>query len=158
MKKALFAGSFDPPTKGHLDIIRRACILCDTLYIGIGINAEKKETLFTVEEKKSLLVEITQKLKNVKVVSFSGLIVEFAKEIGVECIFRGLRAFSDLEYEFRMALANRKLSGIETLFLLADEKNSHINSTLIREIIHFKGPLKDFVPDVVEKKIKTLYP
>ncbi|HSW72882.1 MAG TPA: pantetheine-phosphate adenylyltransferase [Chlamydiales bacterium] len=153
MKKALFSGSFDPPTNGHLDIIQRASKIFDFLYVGIADNTSKKSLLST-KEKKKLLTSLTKKYKNIEVVEFSGLNVSFAKKIGAEVLIRGLRAFSDFEYEFRMALANRQLSGIETLFLMSDEKLAHIHSSLIKEIAHFGGSLKGFVPPEVEKAVK----
>lgn len=153
MRKALFSGSFDPPTEGHLDIIRRASHVCDFLYVAIAEN-KSKQPLFSYTQKKKLLNSLTSKYQNVEITHFTGLSVTFAKKIGANVLIRGLRAFSDFEYEFRMALANRKLSGIETLFLMADEKLAHINSSLIKEIAFFGGSLKGFVPPEVEKEIR----
>ncbi len=154
MRKGLFPGSFDPPSQGHLDIIKRASHICDKLYVAIAKNPAKHTSLFSVEEKKEMLQDLTKQMRNIEIVSFSGLIVEFAKKIEADFLIRGLRAFSDFEYEFRIALANRKLSGIETVFLMADERLTHLNSTLIREIAALGGSLKDFVPPGIEKKIK----
>lgn len=153
MKKALFSGSFDPPTNGHLDIIQRASKIFDFLYIGIAENTTKK-SLLSIKEKKQLLTSLTSKYKNVEIMVFNDLSVSFAKKIGADVLIRGLRAFSDFEYEFRMALVNRQLSGIETLFLMSDEKLSHIHSSLIKEIASFGGSLKGFVPLEVEKHLK----
>ena len=154
MKRALFPGTFDPPTLGHLDIIQRALDICDELYIGVATNIGKgREALFSTEEKMQMLQDITRSLPQVKVASFSGLVVTFAKKHNINFLIRGLRAFSDFEFEFRMALANRKISGIETVFLMADERHAHISSTLIRELGHYETRLNDFVPAAIEDKV-----
>lgn len=154
MKKAIFPGTFDPPTKGHFDIIKRAAKLVDKLYIAIAVNTAKKGSCFSTEEKQEMLQKITKKMKNVEVIHFSGLIVDLAQKLSADCIIRGVRAFSDAEHEFSMALANRALSKIETLFLVSDEKLSHISSTLIREIAYFGGSLEEFVPKPIEQMIR----
>ncbi len=153
MKKGLLAGSFDPPTFGHLDIIERAAKLCDELVVGIAINPSKKP-IFTVDEKKELLETLLNKLQNATIKSFEGLVVEFAKKEQANFLIRGLRAFSDFEYELRMAIANKKIASLETLFLVADFPLSQINSTLIKEIASFKGPINFFVPEIVSKKLQ----
>lgn len=154
MKKALFPGTFDPPTLGHMDVIERAKHVCDKLYIGIAVNAYKvPQQLFSTEEKMQMLEEITKKYAYVEVVSFSGLVVDYAKKTHIDFILRGLRAFSDFEYEFRMALANKKIGGIETVFLMADERFGHISSTLIRELALYKTRLHAFIPEPIEEKI-----
>jgi pantetheine-phosphate adenylyltransferase len=153
MKKALFAGTFDPPTLGHLDLIQRAAAVCDKLYVGIAINTSKTDPLFTVSEREAMLKTICRKIPHIEVVGFSTLVTEFAKEQKIDFLVRGLRAFADLEYEVRMALTNRQLSSIDTLFLLADEKYGHISSTLIREMGKFKGRLHDFVPKEIEEQV-----
>jgi pantetheine-phosphate adenylyltransferase len=150
MKIALLPGSFDPPTMGHLDIIKRAQQACDKLIIAVAENVGKKEPLFTIDERLELLKKITHGLNNIEIIAFSELVVEFAKKNNVNFIVRGLRAFSDFEYEFRMALANRKIGGVETLFLMADANLAHISSTYIKELAHFNRHLKDFVPDEIE--------
>lgn len=150
---AIFPGSFDPPTFGHLDIIHRAKPLCDHLIVAVAVKPSKN-SLFSLEER----VEMIKKMApQVEVASFHGLIVDFANERNAAFLIRGLRAFSDFEHEFQMSLANRKLSSIETLFLMADEKHTHISSTLIREIAHFGGPLKDFVPPPIEPYIRKKF-
>ena len=155
MKKGLLAGSFDPPTFGHLDIIERATALADELIIGIGINPSKaKNSILTLDEKKELLEPLLNKFPNTKVKSFEGLAVDFAKKEQVNFLIRGIRAFSDFEYEFRMAIANKKMASLETLFLMADLSLSQINSTLIKEIASFKGPLDSFVPEVVARRLR----
>jgi len=153
MKKALFPGTFDPPSLGHLDVIKRGVSICDKLYVGVTTNlAKKKSSLFSTDEKVDMLKTITKDLPQVHVVSFSSLVIEFAKEIGIDFLIRGLRAFSDFEYEFRMALANRRMSGreMETLFLIPDERVAHISSSLIREIGRYHSSLLDFVPKEIE--------
>jgi len=146
----LFPGTFDPPTLGHLDIVKRAAGVCDHLYIGIAQNLGKREQLFNVEEKQAMLLELTHTIPNVEVVTFSELVVEFAKRKEVSFLIRGLRPFADFEHEFQMALANRMMAEIETLFLMADERYAHVSSSLIREIAHFGHRLKGFVPDAIE--------
>jgi len=151
-KKALFPGSFDPLTLGHVDLIRRAEKICDELYVGIASHPAKKE-VFSVEEREGMLKTVCKNFPYVKIVRVPSLAVDFAKEHQIDFLLRGLRAFSDFEMEFRMALANRKLSGIETVFLMADEKLSHVSSSLIRELSSFKHRLHDFVPAEIEEKI-----
>ena len=151
----IFPGSFDPPSRGHLDIIERTALFCDKLIIAIAVKPDKKsQSLFSVEEKEEMLRLITKKVPHIEIANFHGLVVDFAREKKAHFLVRGLRAFSDFEYEFQMALANRRLSGIETLFLMADERLSQISSSLIREIAYFKGPLHDFVPVEIEPLIR----
>jgi pantetheine-phosphate adenylyltransferase len=153
VKTALFPGTFDPPTLGHLDLIKRSGSVCDKLYVGIAINPAKSDNLFNIEERKSMLETICKPYPYAEVVTFSTLAVEFAKQNNVDFLLRGLRAFSDFEYEFRMALTNRHLSGFETVFLMPDEGLGHISSTLIREVGKFKTRLLDFVPPEIEEQI-----
>lgn len=154
MRKALFAGTFEPPSLGHLDIITRAKSVCDELYVGITTNIVKpKETLFSVQEKVELFKEFTAHLSYVKVVSFEGLVIEYAKKEKIQFLIRGLRSSADFEYEWQMAVANRSIGGVDTLFLLADKQYAPISSSLIRELAHYKASLRDFVPPSVEKKI-----
>jgi pantetheine-phosphate adenylyltransferase len=153
MKTALFPGTFDPPTLGHVDLIRRSQQICNKLYVGIAVNSAKPSDLFSIEERLSMLKVICKPYSHVEVTTFSTLVVEFAKKNNVDFLLRGLRAFSDFEYEARMALANRCLSGIETVFLMADEKVGHISSTLIRELGRFKSRLHDFVPAQIEAQV-----
>lgn len=154
MKKALFPGTFDPPTLGHLDLISRAQPICDKLYVGIATNTHKShKSIFSPEEKKEMLQKITHSFPFVEVVSFSGLAVDFAKENQIDFILRGLRAFSDFEYEFRMALANRTISSIETVFLMADERLAHISSSLIQELGRYQTRLHAFIPEAIEPQV-----
>lgn len=158
MKKkiGLFAGTFDPPSLGHLDIIKRASALCDELIIAVSLKLEKKgRELFTSAEKIEMLREMTAGIKNVSVEEFQGLVVDFAQKRGASYLVRGLRAYSDLAGEFQMALANRHLnqSSLETVFILGGEEYSHISSTLIREIGAVGGPLDRFVTPSIQKKV-----
>lgn len=153
MKRALLPGTFDPPSLGHLDIISRALQICDSLYIGIARNVTKEQALFTVEERGEMLQEVTSELSNVQIVYFDTLVVDFAREHKVDFLVRGLRAFADFEYEFRMALANRRMGGIETVFLMADERHAYISSSLIRELGHYRCRLHAFVPQQIETRV-----
>jgi pantetheine-phosphate adenylyltransferase len=154
MDTALFPGTFDPPTLGHLDIIRRAAPLVKQLYVGISSNlAKRKEEVFSLEERREMLIAVTRDIPSIKIEIFSELTIDFAKRKKVDALVRGLRSSADLETEFQLALANRKLSGIETLFLMADPATCHISSTLIKEIASHKKRLTDFVPAELEEQI-----
>jgi len=154
MFKLLYPGTFDPPTLGHLMLMRRAASMCDHLVVGIGENLSKTKSILTVEERIALLQQETAALKNVEVVSFSGLAVNFAKQIQASALLRGLRSAADMDYERQMAVANRKLTGIETLFIMADDSAAHISSTLIRELAANSASLKDFVPQQIESTLQ----
>ena len=155
-KRALYAGSFDPPTLGHLDLIQRASKLCDTLYIGIGKNYEKTSK-FSVEEKDAMLCLITQEIPQVQVRVFSGLAVDFAKECGADFLIRGVRNLTDFEYETQMAFTNRIIGGIDTVFLIANENYANISSSLIKEIALLGRRLHDFIPSLIEETVFTRY-
>jgi pantetheine-phosphate adenylyltransferase len=145
---AVYTGSFDPITLGHLNVIERASRLVDRLIVGIGINIEK-QALFSPEERLDLVTRVTQRLGNVEVRVFTGLAVRFVRDCGARVIVRGIRTLSDMEAEFTMTLANRKLdSGVETVFLMADEEYSHVSSSLIKQIAPLAGDeeLARFVP------------
>lgn len=133
-KVAVYTGSFDPVTLGHLNVIERGCQLVDQLIIGVGINVEKEE-LFSPEERLELLQRVTSKWDNVEVCVFRGLAVQFVRECGARLMIRGIRPLTDIAAEFTMMMANRQLdSGVETIFLMADEDFSHISSSLIKQI------------------------
>ena len=152
---AVYPGSFDPVTNGHIDIIQRAAKLTDTLYVAVLTNPFKKP-FFTVEERISLLEKVTEDIPNVKIEPFSGLLIDYAEKIGAKIIFRGLRAVSDYEYELQMALANKKLKGdTETLFMVANSKYSFLSSSLVKEIATFGGDLTGMVPDFVISEVEA---
>ncbi len=153
-KIAVYPGSFDPPTNGHLDVVRRAAKLAGTLYVAVAANTAK-EPLFTVEERLALLEKITADIPNVKVDQFDGLLVEYARTVGASAIFRGLRAVSDFEYEFQMALTNRRLNDeVETLFLMPSQDYSYLSSNMIKEVGRLGGDLSPFVPPEVAELMK----
>ena len=148
MKKAIFPGSFDPITLGHLDIVNRGITLFDEEIIAIGENSSK-DYMFSLEERKQFIENTFKDNPKVKVVSYSGLTTEFCKEIGVDFILRGLRNPADFEFEKAIAHTNRQLSKLETVFLLTSAQTSFISSSIVREIIRFKGDYKKLVPDSV---------
>jgi pantetheine-phosphate adenylyltransferase len=158
-RRAVYTGSFDPITLGHLNIIERSSQLVDHLVVGIGVNIDKPP-LFSLEERVDLVKRITAHLDNVEVQTFSGLAVNFVRECGARVLLRGVRSLTDIEYEFTMTLANRKLDpDIETVFLMADEAYSHISSSLIKQIAQAAGDseLAQFVPtEVVEALRKKM--
>ncbi|MBN8569033.1 MAG: pantetheine-phosphate adenylyltransferase [Ignavibacteria bacterium] len=154
---AIYPGTFDPVTNGHLDIIERASKLFDKVIITIAVNSSKKP-LFTKDERMDMIKNVTKKFKNVSVDVFDGLLVSYAKKKKAAVIIRGLRAISDFDYEFQIALTNRKLEPeVNTLFLMPSEKYSFLNSSLVRELASFKADVKQFVPDYVFKKLKEKY-
>ena len=151
MKKALFPGSFDPLTLGHYDIIRRGVSLFDEVIVAIGINADK-QYMFSLDERKQFIKEAFADEPRIKVVIYEGLTVEFCKEIGVDYILRGLRNPADFEFEKAIAHTNRKLTQIETVFLLTAAKTSFISSSIVRDVIRNNGDYTKFVPKSVRAK------
>ena len=148
-RAAVYTGTFDPPHRGHLDVIARSSRLYDRLIVGVGVNMDKT-TLFTIDERVELLRAITSDLPSVTVEKFGGLAVRFVREAGAKSMVRGLRTLSDMEYEFTMSLMNAHLDAeIETVFLMAKEEYSHISSTLLRQIAVLGGDLTRFLPDAV---------
>jgi pantetheine-phosphate adenylyltransferase len=151
---AIYPGSFDPPTNGHLDLIERGRQLFDHLLVAILTNLEK-DPLFTIEERVAMLREETKGMGNVSIDTFTGLLVDYATEKKARVIMRGVRAFSDYEYELQMALMNRKLQPqLETVFLMPAESYSYVSSRLVKEIFRHGGSVKGLVPPVVEKKLQ----
>lgn len=147
-RRAIYTGSFDPVTLGHLNVIERSSHLCDELVVGVGLNIDKP-SLFTADERVELLRRVTKSLGNVVVKPFDGLAVQFVRDCGARVIVRGMRSLSDIEMEFTMTLANRKLDpDIETVFLMSDEEFSHVSSSLIKQIAPLAGDeeLARFVP------------
>lgn len=149
---ALFAGSFHPPTKGHLDIIKRAACLYDKVFVAIMYNAEKKYIL-SLEDRISMLRKITRDLKNVEIVSDTGLTAEFAKKLGCGVLIRGLRNSQDFEYELPIAHANRKVLGIETVFLPCEPEHMWISSTIVNDLVRHGGNIKNLVPEEINEDI-----
>ena len=151
---AIYPGSFDPPTNGHLDLIQRGSKIFEELVVAILRNSEKTP-MFSVAERREMLVELTADLKNVRIDMFDGLMVEYAKSIDAMCVLRGIRAISDYEYELQMALMNRKLEPtLETVFMMPADKYSYVSSRLVREVAQAGGPVKGLVPEVVEQKLR----
>ena len=150
---AVYPGSFDPPTNGHLDIITRASKLFPKIIVAVTDNAGKKH-MFSLEERVALLKESSKGLANVEVVLFSGLLADYLEKTGTFILIRGLRALSDFEYEFQMALMNRNLNkNIETIFLMPDQAYTFLSSSMVKEIASLGGKTKDLVPECVEKKL-----
>ena len=153
MMRAIYPGSFDPVTNGHIDIIERAARISDELIVGVLQN-KAKTPLFSVEERVIMLGEVTKNLKNVRVVPFEGLLIDFAKQMDAQVIIRGLRAITDFEYELQMSQTNRKLnSDVETLFLTTSLDYSYLSSTTVKEVASFGGDIAQFVPEYVADKI-----
>ncbi|MDU3180344.1 MAG: pantetheine-phosphate adenylyltransferase [Lachnospiraceae bacterium] len=154
MLKAIYPGSFDPVTLGHMDIIKRSCRIVDELIVGV-LNNNSKTPLFSVEERVKMLKEATKELENVQVVEFEGLLVDFAKEMDAKVVIRGLRAITDFEYELQMTQTNHKLEpDVETLFLTTSIEYSFLSSTTVKEVAAFGGDITQFVPEVVVKAIE----
>ena len=154
---AVFPGSFDPITNGHLDIIARGLSVFDDVTIAILINPGK-QALFTVEERVEIIRETYRSEPRVKVDTFSGLLVDYAERVGAAVIVRGLRAISDFEYEFQMALMNRRLNPrIETVFMMPAESYSYLSSRLVKEVFQLGGRVRDLVPPVVERRLAAKY-
>jgi pantetheine-phosphate adenylyltransferase len=153
--KALYPGTFDPPTNGHVDLIQRGSKLFDHLTVAILVNPVKNP-LFTVEERVEMLEEVTGSLGNVSVATFDGLMVEFARKVGASAVLRGIRAISDYEHEFQMALMNRRLApDVETVFLQPAGRYSFVSSRMVKEVFSFGGDISGLVPPNVVKKLRA---
>jgi pantetheine-phosphate adenylyltransferase len=154
---AVYPGSFDPLTNGHVDIITRGARLFDRIVVAILVNAEKAP-LFTMDERVEIATRVFAPLPNVEVDTFEGLLVDYVDRRGAQAIVRGLRAVSDFEYEFQMALMNRRLNGkIETVFMMPAEQYSYISSRLIKEVFGLGGQVHGLVPDMVEERLRDKF-
>ena len=151
MKRAIFPGSFDPITNGHVDIIERSLPLFDEIIIAIGINAKKKY-MFSLEERKKFIEQTFKMQDKIKVMTYEGLTVSFCKKVEADFIIRGLRNPADFEFEKTITQVNRRLSDIETVFLLTSPENAFISSSIVREVIHFEGDYRSMVPEAVRLK------
>ncbi len=156
-KIAIYPGTFDPITLGHLDIVERASKLFDKVIITLAINT-KKQPLFSKEERIEFITDAVKKMPNVEIESFEGLLVHYAEKINANAIIRGLRAVTDFEFEFQLALMNRKQNDdITTVFLMPHEKYTYLNSTIIREVARFGGNVDDFITPLVAKRLKEKF-
>ena len=152
-RRAIYPGTFDPITNGHIDLIERTLKIFDEVIVAVA-SSLKKEPLFTLEERMSLISLSTRGFKRVRTEAFSNLLVNYAQETGSIAIVRGLRAISDFEYEMQMALMNRRLNAnIETVFMMPNEEHTFVSSTLVKEVASFGGSARGLVPDVVEKAL-----
>lgn len=157
MRIAVYPGSFDPITNGHLDVIKRASRLYDKVIVGVLSNSSKSP-LFSVDERIDMIASVTKDLKNVSADSFTGLLVDFAKSNNATVIIKGLRTVADFEYELQMALLNKALNPeYETVFLMTDTKYSYISSSMVKEVAKLNGDLNGFVPAQIVEKIKNKY-
>lgn len=152
-KTVICPGSFDPVTYGHIDIITRAARMFDDVIVGVFINMDKKPN-FNIDERISFLQRTVGHLPNVRIVGFDGLLAEYAKECGASAIVRGLRAVSDFEYEFQMALTNRKLNPeLDTIFLASDAQYTYLSSSIVKNVASFGGDISNFVPECIYDEI-----
>ncbi len=150
---ALYPGTFDPVTNGHLDILQRSLEIFDNVIVGVAHNI-RKSPLFTVEERIEMLKEVTKDIKGAEIARFDGLVITYANERGAEVIVRGLRAVSDFEYELQMALMNRKLAGnIKTVFMMPHAEHSFLSSSIVKEIVRLGRSVSYFVPGFVEEQL-----
>lgn len=158
MIRAVYPGSFDPITNGHIYIAERAASLFDELILGILVNPQKQGT-FSIEERQAMAREALSHIPNIKVKSFEGLLVEFMRREQSRIAIRGLRALSDFEYEFQLSLMNRQLAPeIETLFIVTDARYSYLSSRAVKEVFHFGGAVRDMVPPGVFRRLRERFP
>ena len=158
MNKAIYPGSFDPITFGHIDIIERCSNIYDNVIVGVLDSSKSKKILFDANDRKKMIEESISHLDNISVKIFNSLLVDFAKNEQCNVIIRGLRVLSDFEYEFKMALMNRNLNdSITTLFMMPHEKYTHISSSIIKEVFSLKGDISDYVPNSVLLALQNKY-
>jgi len=149
----LICRQFDPPSSGHLDIIQRALCLCDKLHVGIGVNPSK-QAIFTIDERKELLKKITHMYRDsIEIHTVEGLVTDYAQKENIDFLVRGIRNYADLDSELVMALMNRRLSGIETVFLIASANRVHVSSSLIKELARYHKKVENFVPIEIEDEV-----
>lgn len=152
---AIYPGTFDPPTNGHLDLIQRGSKIFDELIVGLLRNPEKEEPVFSLSERRAMLEELTRPYDNVRIDTFGGLLVEYAMQVGASAVLRGIRAISDYEYELQMALMNRKLDpDLETVFMMPAETYSYVSSRLVKEIVQLGGSVHGLIPELVEERLQ----
>lgn len=157
MKIAVYPGSFDPITNGHLNIVERSTKIFDKLIVAVAIDS-RKSTLFSAQERTEMIREATKKIEKVEVKSFSGLLTDFVRKNKANIIIRGMRAISDFEHESQLALMNKRLAPeIETIFMVTCSKYSYLNSSIVKEIASLNGKISQLVPEIVEKKLNTLF-
>ena len=156
-KTAIYPGSFDPPTNGHIDIVKRALTIFDSLIIGVSNNYSKKH-LFNIKEREDMLQKLFENEKCIKVMAFEGLLVDFATQNNATAIIRGLRAVSDFEYELQIASMNHNLNkNLETLFMMASDENLFVSSSLIKEIVKLGGDVSSKIPPLVLERLKDKF-
>lgn len=156
-KTAVYPGTFDPLTLGHVDVVHRAARLFDRLILAVAVGTPK-DTLFSIKERMAMARSLAATMPNVEAVEFNGLLVDYVRQIGAHVIIRGLRAFSDFEYEFQMALTNRKMApDVEVLFMMPRESYSYISSSVVREIASLGGDTSKFVPPFVYAALKKKF-
>jgi pantetheine-phosphate adenylyltransferase len=152
MSRAVFPGTFDPPTNGHLDVITRAAAAFDEVIVAAGVN-QSKQRLFSIEERVEMLTELAAPFGNVRIGTFEGLLVDYCRAEGARVIVKGLRSGGDYDYELQMAQMNRKMSGVDTLFLPTAPENGYISSSLVKEIARLGGEVADFLPPGVHDRL-----
>ncbi len=151
---AIYPGTFDPPTNGHLDLIQRGAAIFDELIVALLGNPDKEPALFSLAERRQMLSALTRPFDNVRIDTFDGLLVDYAERVGASALLRGIRAISDYEYELQMALMNRKLSpGLETVFMMPAETYSYVSSRLVKQIVQLGGSVHGLIPELVEERL-----